>query len=92
MLGGSDGLAVSLHSGPGRFGVRRVPVERLILRRVRRVRGDDGDGVPRDWHVAEFGDAGTPVRLAAAPDDVTRVLGVVEHAAVTGADTKAPTP
>ncbi|MFF0189247.1 hypothetical protein [Streptomyces sp. NPDC005244] len=83
VLGGGDVLAVSPHPGPGRFGVRRVPVARLTLRRVRRVRGGDGDEVPRNWHVAEFDDAGTPVRLAAAPDDLARVLGAVEHAAAT---------
>ncbi|MFE9812989.1 PH domain-containing protein [Streptomyces sp. NPDC005548] len=92
VLGGGDVLAVSSHSGPGRFGARRVPVERLTLRRVRRVRGGDGDGVRRDWHVAEFDDAGTPVRLAAAPDDLARVVGVLEHAGVTRADSEVPTP
>lgn len=90
VLGGGEVLAVSPHSGPGRFGVRRVPVERLTLHRVRRARGGDGDGVPRDWHIAEFDDAGTPVRLSAAPDDLARVLRALEHAVGAPADTGAP--
>lgn len=36
--------------------------------------GGDGDTVPSSWHIAELDDAGTPVRLAAAPDDLTRIL------------------
>ncbi|MFI6404732.1 PH domain-containing protein [Streptomyces sp. NPDC050548] len=60
--------------GPGRFAARRIPVERLTVSAVRRVRGGDGDTVPGDWHIAELDDGGRPVRLAAAPDDLTRVL------------------
>ena len=60
--------------GPGRFAARRIPVERLTVTSVRRARGGDGDTVPGDWHVAELDDGGRPVRLAAAPDDLTRVL------------------
>lgn len=88
-LGGGDVLAVSPHAGPGRFGVRRVPVERLTLLRVRRVRGGDGDEVSRGWHVAEFDDAGTPVRLSAAPDDLARILPALERAAAAREDTGA---
>lgn len=60
--------------GPGRFAARTVPVERLTLKAVRRARGSDGDTVSRNWHIAELDDAGTPVRLAAAPDDLHRIL------------------
>ncbi|MFI5884782.1 PH domain-containing protein [Streptomyces sp. NPDC051554] len=60
--------------GPGRFAARRIPVERLTVRTVRRVRGGDGDTVPGDWHIAELDDGGRLVRLAAAPDDLARVL------------------
>ncbi|MFJ9893878.1 PH domain-containing protein [Streptomyces sp. NPDC091280] len=60
--------------GPGRFAARRIPVERLTVKRVRRVRGGDGETVPGDWHIAELDDGGRPVRLAAAPADLTRVL------------------
>ncbi|TLQ43580.1 hypothetical protein [Streptomyces marianii] len=37
-------------------------------------RGGDGDTVPRSWHIAELDDAGRPVRLAAAPGDLTRII------------------
>ena len=60
--------------GPGRFAARRIPVERLTVGTVRRVRGGDGDTVPGDWHIAELDDGGRPVRLAAAPDDLALVL------------------
>lgn len=60
--------------GPGRFAARRIPVERLTVRTVRRVRGGDGDTVPGDWHIAELDDGGRLVRLAAAPDDLALVL------------------
>ncbi|MFD6425124.1 PH domain-containing protein [Streptomyces sp. NPDC060198] len=79
VLGGGDALAVSPHSGPGRFAVKRVPVERIAVLRVRRVRGEDGDDVPGDWHVAELDDAGNPVRLGAAPGDLARVLRALGH-------------
>ncbi|MCH0559738.1 PH domain-containing protein [Streptomyces sp. MUM 16J] len=71
---GNEGPAVTPHPGPGRFGAKSVPVERLTVKNVRRARGADGDGVPGDWHVAELDDAGTPVRLAAAPDDLARII------------------
>ncbi|MFF3711025.1 PH domain-containing protein [Streptomyces phaeochromogenes] len=73
VLGGGP-LAVMPHPGPGRFAAKPVPVERLVVKGVRRVRGSDGDTVPSGWHIAELDDAGTPVRLAAAPDDLTRIL------------------
>jgi PH (Pleckstrin Homology) domain-containing protein len=73
VLGGGP-LAVTPHPGPGRFAAKSVPVERLVLKEVRRVRGSDGDTVPSSWHIAELDDAGTPVRLAAAPADLTRIL------------------
>lgn len=66
--------AVTPHPGPGRFAARTIPMERLTLTHVRRVRGSDGDTVPRNWHIAEMDDAGEPVRLAAAPADLTRIL------------------
>ncbi|MFD3308115.1 PH domain-containing protein [Streptomyces sp. NPDC058694] len=73
VLGGGP-LAVTPHPGPGRFAAKPVPVERLAVKEVRRVRGSDGDTVPGGWHIAELDDAGTPVRLAAAPADLTRIL------------------
>ncbi|MGX1912624.1 PH domain-containing protein [Streptomyces phaeochromogenes] len=73
VLGGGP-LAVTPHPGPGRFAAKPVPVERLVVKEVRRVRGGDGDTVPSGWHIAELDDAGAPVRLAAAPDDLTRIL------------------
>ncbi|MDV9174115.1 PH domain-containing protein, partial [Streptomyces sp. W16] len=60
--------------GPGRFAARRIPVERLTVGTVRRVRGGDGDTVPGDWHIAELDNGGRPMRLAAAPDDLALVL------------------
>ncbi|MFD7677687.1 PH domain-containing protein [Streptomyces sp. NPDC060187] len=90
VLGGGEVLAVSPHSGPGRFGVRRVPVERLTFRGARRARGGDGDAIPRGWHVAEFDDRGTPVRLVAAPDDLARVMSALDHATVALDDTGVP--
>ncbi|MGW2277087.1 PH domain-containing protein [Streptomyces sp. NPDC001770] len=79
VLGGGEVLAVAPHAGPGRFGVKRVPVERLTVVRVRRVRGEDGDEVSSGWHVAELDDAGTPVRLTAAPGDLARILRALGH-------------
>lgn len=73
VLGGGP-LAVTPHPGPGRFAAKPVPVERLAVKEVRRVRGSDGDTVSGGWHIAELDDAGTPVRLAAAPADLTRIL------------------
>ncbi|MGW5422699.1 hypothetical protein [Streptomyces sp. NPDC003943] len=66
--------AVTPHPGPGRFAAKPVPLARLTVRTVRRVRGSDGESIPRHWHVAELDDAGTPVRLAAAPADLARIL------------------
>ncbi|MFJ6897233.1 PH domain-containing protein [Streptomyces hokutonensis] len=60
--------------GPGRFAARRIPVERLTVRNVRRAQGSDGETVPRYWNVAELDDGGRPVRLAAAPADLARIL------------------
>ncbi|MFE1507889.1 hypothetical protein [Streptomyces sp. NPDC058726] len=74
VVGGDGPPAVVPHSGPGRFAARPVPVSRLTLQRVRRARGDDPGVIPGDWHVAELDDAGTPVRLAAAPADLARIL------------------
>ncbi|MER7989855.1 PH domain-containing protein [Streptomyces noursei] len=73
VLGGGP-PAVTPHAGPGRFAAKRIPVQRLTVKNVRRARGSDGDEIPRSWHVAELDDAGTPVRLAAAPSDLTRVI------------------
>ncbi|WP_051851987.1 hypothetical protein [Streptomyces sp. NRRL F-5650] len=81
--------AVVPHSGPGRFAAREIPVRRLSAGRVRRLRGGDGEAVPRGWHVAELDDAGRPVRLAAAPADLTRVLRALA-AARASADTASP--
>ncbi|MBN3932358.1 PH domain-containing protein [Streptomyces verrucosisporus] len=71
--------AVTPHPGPGRFAAKPIPVERLTVKEVRRVRGSDGKAVPGHWHIAELDDAGRPVRLAAAPGDLTRVLGELER-------------
>ncbi|MFC8227012.1 PH domain-containing protein [Streptomyces sp. NPDC057287] len=75
---GDGPLAVTPHPGPGRFAARRVPVERLTVTGVRRVRGGDGDTVSRSWHVAELDDAGEPVHLAASPSDLTRIVQELE--------------
>ncbi|KAF4407947.1 PH domain-containing protein [Streptomyces lycii] len=64
--------AVVPHAGPGRTAARRIPVERLTAVNVRRARGEEN--VRRSWHVAELDDAGTLVRLAAAPADLARIL------------------
>ncbi|WP_208615924.1 PH domain-containing protein [Streptomyces cellostaticus] len=72
ILVGDGTLAVA--PGPGHFAAKRIPVERLTVRNVRRARGSDGDTVPRSWHIAELDDAGTPIRLSAAPADLTRIL------------------
>ncbi|MFJ8701491.1 PH domain-containing protein [Streptomyces ardesiacus] len=81
--------AVVPHSGPGRFAAREIPVRRLTAGRVRRLRGGDGEAVPRGWHVAELDDAGEPVRLAAAPADLSRVLHALD-AARASAQTASP--
>lgn len=73
VLGGGP-PAVTPTAGPGRFAARRIPVERLTVKQVRRARGDDGEIFPRSWHIAELDDAGRPVRLAAAPADLTRIV------------------
>ncbi|WP_327188978.1 PH domain-containing protein [Streptomyces xinghaiensis] len=74
VLGGGGPPAVTPHSGPGRFAAKPIPVERLTVREVRRVRGDDSEAVSRSWHIAELDDAGLRVRLAAAPADLARIL------------------
>lgn len=66
--------AVTPHSGPGRFAAKPIPVERLTVKDVRRLRGSDGDSIPRGWHIAELDDAGTPVHLSAAPADLNRIV------------------
>ncbi|WP_328770032.1 PH domain-containing protein [Streptomyces sp. NBC_00286] len=92
VLGGGP-PAVTPHSGPGRFAAKRIPVERLTVKDVRRLRDGDGDGdtVPRSWHIAELDDAGEPVRLAAAPADLTRVIRALDPAR-TPANTTNPEP
>ncbi|MGW2380713.1 PH domain-containing protein [Streptomyces sp. NPDC001658] len=77
VLGGG---ALAVTPGPDRFAARAVPVERLTVTEVRRPRGADGDTVPRGWHIAELSDADRPVRLAAAPDDLARILRALEAA------------
>ncbi|GAA2406988.1 PH domain-containing protein [Streptomyces glaucosporus] len=79
VLGGGP-PAVVPHSGPGRFAAKRIPVERLTVGSVRRLRGGDDGAVPRSWHVAEIDDAGRPVRLVAAPADLARILRALEAA------------
>ncbi|WSQ14258.1 PH domain-containing protein [Streptomyces sp. NBC_01231] len=74
VLGGGGPPAVTPHPGPDRFAAKPIPVERLTVRNVRRPRGSDGDIVPRSWHIAELDDAGTLIRLTAAPADLTRIL------------------
>ncbi|WP_436850416.1 PH domain-containing protein [Streptomyces griseoloalbus] len=74
VVGGDGPPAVTPHPGPGRFAARPIPVSRLTLKRIRRAGAGDPDTVPRTWHIAELDDAGTPVRLAAAPVDLTRIL------------------
>ncbi|QOV36895.1 PH domain-containing protein [Streptomyces ferrugineus] len=73
VLGGGP-PAVTPHPGPGRFAAKRIPVERLTVKDVRRPRGGDGDTVPRGWQIAELDDAGRPVHLAAAPADLARIV------------------
>jgi hypothetical protein len=74
VFGPGGSLAVTPHPGPGRFAARSVPIRRLTAGKVRLVRGDDGDTVPRSWHVAELDDGGRTVRLAASPENLTRIL------------------
>jgi hypothetical protein len=87
VLGGEP--AVTPHAGPGRWAARRIPVERLTVTHIRRARGGDGRRVPGRWHVAEIDDAGTPVRLTAAPDDLVRIIETLGLAR-TPADTATP--
>jgi hypothetical protein len=78
---GDGSPAVIPHSGPGRFAAKRIPVERLTVKNVRRARGSEDDIVPSSWHIAELDDAGQPVRLAAAPADLTRIIRELRPAA-----------
>ncbi|MGX1271310.1 PH domain-containing protein [Streptomyces phaeoluteigriseus] len=78
--------AVTPHPGPGRFAARRIPVERLTVKAVRRLRGGDDDTVPRSWHIAELDDGGSPVRLAAGPADLSRILSALGPAGAGRAD------
>ncbi|MFF5342106.1 PH domain-containing protein [Streptomyces althioticus] len=71
---GADGPAVTPHPGPGRFAARPIPVERLVVRTVRRPRGGDGDTVPKGWDVAELDDGDRMIRLTAAPAHLGRIL------------------
>ncbi|MFI1754998.1 PH domain-containing protein [Streptomyces sp. NPDC020571] len=89
---GDRSPAVVPHPGPGRFAARPIPVHRLTVQGVRRPRGGDGDFVPRGWHVAELDDAGAPVRLAAAPADLTRILHALRDAGFPAADLSANSP
>ncbi|MGW4514152.1 PH domain-containing protein [Streptomyces sp. NPDC004393] len=89
VLGAGEPPAVTPHPGPGRFAAKRIPAERLTAGTVRRPRGDEGDTVPTSWHIAELDDAGRPVRLAAAPADLTRILRAL-HSAKATVTTAAP--
>ncbi|MET9393447.1 PH domain-containing protein [Streptomyces sp. NPDC006624] len=94
VLGGGP-PAVTPHPGPGRFAARRIPVERLTVKDVRRLRGGDDDTVPRSWHIAELDDAGRPVHLAAAPADLARIIQALSPArtsATTPANATRPGP
>lgn len=83
VLGGGP-PAVTPHAGPGRFGAKPIPVERLTFQGVRRLRGGDDDTVPRHWDVAEFDDGGRTVRLVADPDDLDRIVRAIRRAAASG--------
>lgn len=74
VIGGGRLPAVTSHSGPNRWAAKEIPVRRLTVKGVRRPRGGDGDNVPRTWHVVDIDDAGKPVRLAAAPADLARII------------------
>ncbi|MFJ8345599.1 PH domain-containing protein [Streptomyces sp. NPDC094153] len=67
-----DGGPLAVAPGPGRFAAKPIPVRRLTLKTVRRARHTDP--VDRHWDIAELDDAGTPIRLAAEPADLTRIL------------------
>ncbi|GAB2958710.1 hypothetical protein GCM10023080_018200 [Streptomyces pseudoechinosporeus] len=88
---GSGPPAVTPRPGPGRFAAKPIPVERLTVKDVRRLRGGDGDTVLRSWHIAELDDTGKPVRLAAAPVDLTRIIRALGPAR-TPANTTTPEP
>ncbi|MGW4624065.1 hypothetical protein [Streptomyces sp. NPDC004592] len=89
VLLGDGPPAVTPHAGPGRFAAKRIPAQRITVKNVRRARGADGDTVPSNWHIAELEDEGRSVRLAAAPDDLTRILRELD-AAKTPLDTANP--
>jgi hypothetical protein len=74
--------AVTPHPGPGRFAAKPIPAQRLTVKEVRRARGDDGDSISRSWHIAELDDGGEPVRLAAAPADLIRILRALDTASL----------
>ncbi|MEU3930615.1 PH domain-containing protein [Streptomyces sp. NPDC029044] len=81
VLGGGP-PAVTPHPGPGRFAAKRIPVERLTVKDVRRPRGGDGDGVPRSWQIAELDDASRPVHLTAAPADLALIIQALSPARI----------
>ncbi|ELS54926.1 PH domain-containing protein [Streptomyces viridochromogenes] len=83
--------AVTPHPGPGRFAAKPIPAHRLAVTDVRRARGDDGDSIPRSWHIAELDDVGKPVRLAAAPADLIHIIRALD-AAKTPAHNASPEP
>lgn len=89
-LGGGQPPEVLPHGGPGRFAAKRIPVERLTVGATRRARGSDGENLPRSWHIAELDDAGTPVRLAAAPADLARILHALRLAESSAVATPEP--
>lgn len=76
VIGAGRPPAVTPHPGPDRFAAKPIPAHRLTLRQVRRARESDG-AIPGTWHVAELDDAGTPVRLAASPADLPRILAEI---------------
>ncbi|WP_328722417.1 PH domain-containing protein [Streptomyces sp. NBC_00247] len=98
VLGPDGSLAVSPHPGPGRFGVRRIPTERLTVLRVRRVQaGEAKRGFPISWQVADLDYQGELVRLRASRTTLDRVLRPLRHtsatfAAAPGAPARTPPP
>lgn len=73
ILLGDGPPAVVPHPGPGRFAARPIPARRLTVQGVRRLRGgDDGETVPRGWHVAEPVD----IAIAHASDAGPRTVNI----------------